>query len=152
MKKTIIRLVAVLTVIFMSVACGEKSGDDVVNVSGEWHLVSYEGIDISDVEVYLKFDKGIFDLYQKLEEGRFRHYHGSYSVNGNTMTGQYDDGEPLGGGSYTVSLESDNSTLTLIPQNDPNEISVYEHAVIPNEVIGNAIETKSLIDNERRML
>ena len=150
--KNILYPVLAIFLAFVCAACSKQDSAPSLDISGEWHLVSAGDLPMASIDVYVSFGKGTFDLYQMLGEGRYRHYGGTYSVQGDVMTGQSSDGEPLGGGSYTVSLESDNSTLTLIPQNDPDEISVYEHAVIPNEVIGNAIETKSLIDNERRML
>ena len=132
--KNILYPVLAIFLAFVCAACSKQDSAPSLDISGEWHLVSAGDLPMASIDVYVSFGKGTFDFQ------------------GDVMTGQYSDGEPLGGGSYTVSLESDNSTLTLIPQNDPDEISVYEHAVIPNEVIGNAIETKSLIDNERRML
>lgn len=108
--------------------------DNTAKVVGEWHCAP-EGM---DVDVYVAFDAaGTFDEYQRLGEGRYRHYAGTWSVNKSELSGVYADGTEWGS-SYTLSFDGD--TMTLTANNDSAETIVYTKTVIPAEVKDEAID------------
>ena len=76
-------------------------------VVGEWHCAP----EAYDIDVYVSFDaSGTFDHYQRIEEGRYRHYNGTWSVEGNLLSGVYSDGEAWGS-SYNVSFEGSSMVI-----------------------------------------
>ena len=101
-------------------ACSGKN-DTGVDISGQWHLVETGdliGEQGLDIDVYASFTSGTFVLYQKVGTGlgRYWYYEGTYTVSGdNVMTGRYSDGLSSG------------------------EVSVYERAEIPADVIDEAV-------------
>lgn len=120
------------------VGCGKEKDtpkvDNAAKVVGEWHCAP-EGM---DVDVYVAFDAaGTFDEYQRLGEGRYRHYAGTWSVNKSTLSGVYADGTEWGS-SYTLSF--DGETMTLTANNDSAEAIVYTKTTIPADVKDEAIE------------
>ena len=132
------------------VGCGKENDtpkvDNATKVVGEWHCAP-EGY---DVDVYVAFDAaGTFDEYQRLGEGRYRHYEGTWSVNKSVLSGVYADGTEWGS-TYTLSFESD--TMTLTANNDSMEMLTYTKTTIPAEVKEEAIDplgTETRADMER---
>ena len=137
MKARIYFLTAVLCALAL-VGCGKEKDTPKVNnatkVVGEWHCAP-EGY---DVDVYVAFDAdGSFEEYQRLGEGRYRHYAGTWSVNKSELSGVYADGTEWGS-SYTLSFNGD--TMTLTANNDSAEAIVYTKCEIPTEVKSEAID------------
>ena len=74
------RLLFILATLMVITATGCKKDakpiDCMATLPGEWHCLP-EGI---DAEVYAAFEEsGSFDLYQKVGEGRYRHYTGTWT-------------------------------------------------------------------------
>ena len=120
------------------VGCGNEEDtpkvDPAAKIIGEWHCAP-EGY---DVDVYVAFDAaGTFDEYQRLGEGRYRHYEGTWSVEKNVLSGVYADGTEWGS-TYTISFSGD--TMTLTANNESAEAIVYTKTEIPAEVKDEAIE------------
>ena len=114
-----------------------------IDVSGEWHLQSSDKIDISaeEIDVYVSFlSSGSFEIYQKIYDGRYRHYTGTYSATGDHISGTYSDGSAWGSG-YTAVVSGE--TLTLTSDNASKEVTVYAKEEIPAEVKDGAVEVKS---------
>lgn len=114
-----------------------------IDVSGEWHLQSSDKIDISaeGIDVYVSFlSSGSFEIYQKISDGRYRHYTGTYSATGDHISGTYSDGSAWGSG-YTAVVSGE--TLTLTSDNASKEVTVYAKEEIPAEVKNGAVEVKS---------
>ena len=136
------RLLFILTALMVITATGCKKDpkpiDCKATLPGEWHCMP-EGI---DAEVYAAFEEnGSFDLYQKVGEGRYRHYTGSWTCEGNTLSGIYSDGIAWGS-SYTVAFtDKDNMTLTTL--NGSDEAMVYTRESVPSEVREECIDVKS---------
>lgn len=119
------------------VGCGKENDapkvDNATKVVGEWHCAP-EGY---DVDVYVAFDAaGTFDEYQRLGEGRYRHYEGTWSVEKNVLSGVYADGTEWGS-TYIISFSGD--TMTLTANNESAEAIVYTKTEIPAEVKEEAI-------------
>lgn len=114
-----------------------------IDVSGEWHLQSSDKIDISaeGIDVYVSFlSSGSFEIYQKISDGRYRHYTGTYSATGDHISGTYSNGSAWGSG-YTAVVSGE--TLTLTSDNASKEVTVYAKEEIPAEVKDGAVEVKS---------
>ena len=137
MKARIYFLTAVLCALAL-VGCGKEKDTPKVNnatkIVGEWHCAP-EGY---DVDVYVAFDAaGSFEEYQRLGEGRYRHYAGTWSVDKSVLSGVYADGTEWGS-TYTLSFEGE--TMTLTANNESAEAIVYTKTTIPAEVKDEAIE------------
>lgn len=124
-------IAAALAVVMSGCAKEEK------DISGEWHLsdisVVTKAQEPYEVSVYLAFSKtGGFDLYQKLQDGKYVHYTGNWEMADNQLYGFYSDGTPWGAGSYAVSLSS--KTLKLTANNGSGEVTTYKREKIPSSV------------------
>ena len=137
MKARIYLLATLLIAALAFVGCGNEKTpkvDNAAKVVGEWHCAP-EGM---DVDVYVAFaTEGTFDEYQRIGEGRYRHYAGTWSVNKSELSGVYADGTEWGS-SYALSFDGD--TMTLTAKNDSEEAIVYTKTVIPAEVKDEAID------------
>ncbi len=137
MKAQIYLLATLLIAALAFVGCGKEKTpkvDNTAKVVGEWHCAP-EGM---DVDVYVAFDAaGTFDEYQRLGEGRYRHYAGTWSVNKSVLSGVYADGTEWGS-TYTLTFEGE--TMTLTAKNDSAEAITYTKVTIPTEVKNEAIE------------
>lgn len=143
MKKIIFMICTVLLI----AGCGNKEEKKNLDelLIGEWHSTS---LSISDAytyagEVYIGFNADkTFDLYQKIGEGAFRLYRGSWNIDGDVLAGKYNDGEEWGT-RYQISI--DGKTLTMKYSIHDSEVtSVYTSVVIPSEVkIGCEVVVKS---------
>ena len=143
MKKILYVICAALLI----AGCGNKEEKKNLDelLIGEWHSTS---LSISDAytyagEVYIGFNADkTFDLYQKIGEGAFRLYRGSWNIDGDVLAGKYNDGEEWGT-RYQISI--DGKTLTMKYSIHDSEVtSVYTSVVIPSEVkIGCEVVVKS---------
>ncbi len=143
MKRIFSIILAVCTLAGLS-SCSNKM-EQGADISGEWKLVDTGAlVDAGDVEleVYVRFDGGSFELYQKIgeQQGRFWSYSGTYSVSGsNILTGRYSDGTLLGGSrgdGYEVYMEGNSLFLTSVFS---GEVSEYVKETIPEEVKSEAV-------------
>ena len=125
MKKTLYIIAAIL--LLMVTGC-EKMGKLEEKIISEWHSTSLS----VDGDVYLSFaDDRTYELYQKIGDGAYRLYRGTWNIEDGVLTGKYNDGEDWAA-SYDASIEKD--ILTLTSRNDAAEISVYASCEIPLEV------------------
>ena len=147
--KTIFRLILALSVLAAAVSCGEKDKGPAVSekIVAEWHLVGVSGM-TSVPQVYVDFAQDMsFELYQKVGEGRYRKYEGTYTVAGSVVSGQYSDGEKWGS-DYKASFEGDNMVLTA--QNGSEEACTYEKKALSDTDKANAVlVTRSAQDGPR---
>lgn len=105
-------------------------------IAGEWHCV----VSDMDADIYLSLaSDNKFELYQKVGEGAYRLYRGTWSLDEKTtvLTGKYNDGEAWGSG-YGVVLSEDENTLTLDPSAD-GEDQTYRKESIPADVKENCV-------------
>lgn len=142
--KNILKLMLALSVVFGSLSCG--GGEDTPQVGtkivAEWHLVSMSGV-TSVPQVYVNFAQDLtFELYQKVGEGRYRKYDGTYTVTGNVVSGKYSDNKSWGS-DYDASFEGE--TLVLTAKNGSAEVCKYEKKALSETDKANAIlVTKSV--------
>ena len=138
MKTRICFLMIALCVAFTNVGCNKNNDTPTVDHSakivGEWHC----SVEEYAADVYVAFyTDGMFDEYQRIGEGRYRHYAGTWSLDKETLSGVYADGVEWGS-SYKVSFEGD--TMTLTSTNESAEAITYSKEAIPAEVKDEAIE------------
>ncbi|MBP5676058.1 MAG: lipocalin family protein [Bacteroidales bacterium] len=123
------------------VACGKdnKPGKDITAsaVAGSWELseiVTKASIGSVDVSVYLDFTQdGTFTLYQKIGEGRYTKFSGTFTLEKNLLSGNYSDRKPWG--PYNVTLEDSRLSLT---KTEGTETDTYKKIdAVPSEVTSN---------------
>ena len=121
---------------------GGKSLDQAI--LGEWHSTS---ISVNG-DIYLSFSEDkTYELYQKIGEGRYRKYEGTYTVTGSVVSGKYSDGEKWGS-DYEASFEGEKLILTA--QNGSSEVCTYEKKALPDTDKAEAIlVTRSAQDGPR---
>lgn len=138
MKARVYLFAVALLAAFTFVGCKKNNDEPAVDNSsklvGEWHCAPEE----YDVDVYVAFSaEGTFDEYQRIGEGRYRHYAGTWTLNNETLSGVYSDGESWGS-DYTVSFADD--TMILTSNNESQEAMTYFKETIPADVKSSAIE------------
>ena len=117
----------------LMVSCGEKGGKQPEltleqKLCTEWHSTTLS----LDADIYLSFEENnTFELYQKIVEGAYRLYRGTWNLEEDILTGKYNDGEDWAA-AYQISIEGE--TLTMTSKNDAAEVSVYKKAEIPSNV------------------
>ena len=145
MKNIVLKILGLAIAIAALAGCSKK-GPETVDVSGQWHLVSSDKIDIeeADIDVYISFSAGRFELYQKISGGRYRYFSGNYSVDGSSLSGTYSDGTAWGG-QYTVAVSG--GTLVMTATNASAEVCTYESTQIPQDIISDSVLFRSSGDD-----
>lgn len=144
----IFKMLSLVAAVLFAVACGEKvnnpNGPSVggfENIENEWKLVSVDGV-ANDFSVYIKFEGGIFALYQQVYTWDYQFFEGEYSIDGGVLSGTYFDGGEWKT-SYTGGVSDDGKFLTL-KSNDTTPVTyIYEACTIPEEVMNEATATRS---------
>ena len=131
-----------VTALCLLTACGgkDKPGKEetkVSDIAGVWELsdiITKASLGSVVVSVYIDFaSDGKFTLYQKLGEGRYTKYAGTYALEKGVLSGKYSDGKAWGPYSATV----DKSSLTLEKEGG-KETDVYRKIdTVPAEVTSN---------------
>lgn len=136
MKKT--GIIAVLLLLLLGTAACRKDKNPDGGIFGEWKQVSYTGDDdAAGAEVYLNFRPDCtFEMFQKLGAGHFAAYIGTFSLDGELLSGTYSDGTSFGG-KYIVKVDGDRMTMTESNVAAPGEY-VYTRCSIPDSVRGDA--------------
>ena len=151
MMKKLFALAAVLLTI---AACGGKDNPDTpsptpgggggggsttkLDVTGSWELSNVEtkvSVGSVNVSVYISFTSdGSFTLYQKIGEGRYTRFTGTYTVSAdNKLSGKYSNNAAWG--PYTAAMASGKLTLTSA---GGKEVDTYTKiSAIPAAVSGN---------------
>lgn len=109
------------------------------DIDGQWHIVEWNG-EAPEFDVYIDFNDGKLDIYQQVYTLYYEHFEGTYTTNGNIITGSYADGSSWVSG---YKYEVDGNNLTLYSQEDQSVVSVYERCEIPQSVIDEATTTRA---------
>ena len=114
---------------------------------GDWYCHS-TSLTSTDVHVYVTFNADSFVLYQKIGDGAYRVYSGTYTLTPGAdglyiLTGEYSDGTPWGA-EYAV-LSSSNDTMVLTA-GDVTETYTRVTGGIPEDVKNSAAPVKSADD------
>lgn len=107
-----------------------KSEDAVVKeLAGDWYYETVEAD--TPVQVYVSFAKDMtFELYQKVGEGAFRKYSGTYTFDGTLLDGVYSDKAPWKE-AKTVTIDGDNLTAVGVKT---GETITYVRKLVPATV------------------
>ncbi len=115
--KRLLYLAAALVLAAFASACGSKDNPEAtkVNVTGCWELASVTtkaSVGSVTVSVYVEFKAGgSFVLYQKIGEGRYSSFSGTYQLSDeNALSGSYSGGKAWG--PYSASLSGTSLVLT----------------------------------------
>lgn len=137
MKKFLLALAAGLVLVW---GCGktnpEGGEEDKLSVEGAWELsgvATKVSVGSVDVSVYMEFASGKFTLYQKIGEGRYSKFDGTYTLSDKSLSGKYSDGTSWG--PYTAAMSGSNLTLTSA---GGREVDTYKKiSSIPSTVTEN---------------
>ena len=128
------KILLIFAVLALVASCGKNEEGKKTEIDleeqliGQWHStsISVEG------DIYIEFyQEKSFELYQQIGEGAYRLYRGTWNLEGDLLTGKYNDGEDWAA-AYKVAIEGD--VLTMTSQNDAAETSTYKKSDIPSEV------------------
>lgn len=128
------KILLFISALMLLVSCGGDKGGLQTELTleqklcSEWHSTTLS----LDADIYISFDENkTFELYQKIVEGAYRLYRGTWNLEEDILTGKYNDGEDWAA-AYQISI--DGETLTMTSMNDAAEVSVYKKAEIPSSV------------------
>lgn len=132
------KVFAFAAMLLVLAACsGNKNNPDTpkASIAGFWELsnvATKATVGSVDVSVYLEFTvDGNFSIYQKIGDGRYSRFTGSYTYSSDVLTGNYSSGSSWG--PYDVVL--DDTTLKL---SSANEEDTYKKTdAIPSTVLSN---------------
>ena len=146
MKRLIYIFVALLLVVTPGCKKNGSEATTATKLVGQWHCIAEELNVTEDVDVYVEFmaDKS-FNLYQKIGQGRHRHFTGTWSVNGDVLSGLYADGSEWGS-SYAVEF-SGMDAMKLTAKNGSKEVMTYTRETIPAEVLEGSV-VRSVVDTD----
>ncbi len=158
MRHNIITISAAIATILLLPSCRKPAAEEMVSpdITGEWKLESAESLggnavvkasETVEVSVYVAFEEdGTFELYQRLDERRFKRYDGTWTLEGKILSGLYDGKKSTPWASpYAISIEDGGNALVMscmstnqAGQQDPSaqhhESSRYVRTSIPKSV------------------
>lgn len=140
-------------------SCDKGDGPALVDISGEWRLVSVNGESAGEVlgdehlDIFLSLsENGGFEIFQRLlGSSTFVRYYGSWAVHGTVASGAYSDGTPWNA-SYEVSLSDGGQTLVMT---SGMEQCIYSRAEILDSIREGAVDytmTKSIENQQKPLL
>ena len=146
----ITKIFVAILALFAIVACNPNNGgntggggntndtwSDSGSPVGEWALTEWNDSKDLPFGVYLRLtEDNTFDLYQHTSSVLWVHYTGTYSLNGNTLKGEYSDGEKWK--EYTIKYN--NKEPKQIKLTSSNSVGIYTATTIPDAVIDQASE------------
>lgn len=122
------------------VSCGGgKKGPEKkdLDITGIWQLTSVStkaSVGNVQVDVYIEFAASSFTIYQKIGEGRYKHFTGTYVLEGTSLSGKYSDNKPWGA---VYDVTRDGETLVLGPQGGTEKDTYKKVSSIPSSVTDN---------------
>lgn len=126
MRRFLSVLIVGLAIVFAATSC--KNANIPTLIEGEWHYSD------DHCDIYVAFSSAsTFELFQRLGEGRYYHYDGTWSLSKGVISGTYSDGTAWGS-SYEVDFDGDN-TMMLTATNGSSESNTYTRTQIPDEVL-----------------
>lgn len=107
-----------------------KSEDSIIKeLAGDWYYETVEAD--TPVQVYVSFAKDMtFELYQKVGDGAFRKYTGTYTFDGTLLDGVYSDKAPW---KEAKSVTIDGDSLTAVGVKTGETIT-YVRKLVPATV------------------
>lgn len=134
---TLVLTAAAAVLTFAAVSCGKSGKDkDEASIEGCWELYNVATkstmVGTVSVDVYVEFHEGAFTLYQRIGEGRYTRFDGSYKLGKkNELTGSYTGGKAWG--PYTAEI----SESELVLSTDSEKDTYKKVASVPEKVLSN---------------
>lgn len=132
-------------ILFLAIAACKPEPKELV-ITGEWELSNIAAktksvtIGHETVSVYVSFNSdNSFVLYQKLGEGFYRKFNGSWTLVEALLSGKYSDGNAWAT-DYQLSLSDDGNYLTMTPIKADSEELVYKKTSIPEKVKNDSMQ------------
>lgn len=100
---------AALSLLALSCKKDDPTPEPSTGLVGCWELSSVQtkaSVGSVSVSVYINFAESSFTLYQKLGEGRYTKFTGSWSASDGSLSGSYTGGKSWGPYSYSLSGNS----------------------------------------------
>lgn len=136
MKRIAYIIIAALAVI----SCGKNEDTQTLEQSlcNEWHSTSLT----IQADIYLDFNSDkTFEMFQQIGQGAYRLYRGTWKLDGDVLSGKYNDGESWAA-KYKISVSG--NVLKMLAENCDAEESEFASATIPAKVRENCVvEVKS---------
>lgn len=136
-------------IIFVSMLCTllfsckkDQAVEETSSIVGSWHLTALEQIDTrsvtvgqEEVDIYINFtSQNTFQLYQMVGAGKYRSFSGTWLLDGDELSGTYDD-KTAWGTKYRVELNNSKTKLILT---SAGEQYIYEKEQIPDSILSGA--------------
>ena len=122
------RLLYIFTIAVLALTSCQKDNQPTLEemICGEWRGAEL----VADAGIYISFiSNGTFELYQKLNGENFELIKGLWSLEGDILSGIYDNQVPWST-AYKVSVVG--NKLTMIAQDGTDETNVYARTTIPD--------------------
>lgn len=148
MKKTLIYILALVSVIATGCKKETPQAPETLQdkICGEWKCTPSS----IDATIYASFTAdGKFELYQKIGDGGHRLYRGKWSLDGEVISGTYNDGKAWGS-VYNVSMKEDKSSMKWTASN--GEENTYSRCEIPAEIKENSVIEVKAAENDSQPL
>ena len=129
MKKIINSAFVALAAVVLLMGCQNEGQKALSQIVGEWH---YSGVEEGVQEdVWIAFSQDMtFELYQKVGDGAFRKYTGTYTFDGTLLDGVYSDKAPWKE-AKTVTIDGDSLTAVGVKT---GETITYVRKLVPATV------------------
>lgn len=129
MKTIINKILLVAAAVLVFASCTKSEEAAVKKIAGDWYYETVESD--TPVQVYASFAKDMtFQLFQKVGEGAFRRYTGTYTFDGTILDGVYSD-KTTWKEAKSVSIDGD--VLTMVGVNTGESIT-YVRKLVPATV------------------
>lgn len=140
MKSLKIFTLAILAVMTLVGCDPDKPQGDSGALSGEWSLATWNDV-APEFHVYIDFNNdGTFEMFQQVWSFDYELFKGTYTIDGNVVSGVYDNGQAW---ACDYEFVVDGKTLTLHSRETVKSKSVYEKCTIPEEIKAEASATRA---------
>ena len=128
--KKIIYLIALAVLVLTGCNKEPQSNDSTSFICGEWRSMTQEEADVAAIYISFAAD-GTFELYQNLKGTGYEVFRGKWSLDGNILSGEYNDGEAW---AYTYTALGHDKFLTLTTIGDDAIEYNFVNAEIPSVI------------------
>lgn len=129
MKGIVNKIMLAVAAVLAFASCVKSEDAVVKELAGDWYYETVEAD--TPVQVYVSFAKDMtFELYQKVGEGAFRKYTGTYTFDGTLLDGVYSDKAPWKE-AKTVTIDGDSLTAVGVKT---GETITYVRKLVPATV------------------
>ena len=129
MKGIVNKIMLAVAAVLAFASCVKSEDAVVKELAGDWYYETVEAD--TPVQVYVSFAKDMtFELYQKVGDGAFRKYTGTYTFDGILLDGVYSDKAPWKE-AKTVTIDGDSLTAVGVKT---GETITYVRKLVPATV------------------